>query len=229
MEAKALHDLTAGYALNALGPSEEEAYEEHLARCPRCREELASFAEVAGTLAYGVETPPPAPGLRDRILEQARSERPNVLSLRPRFVTVTRAVAAVAACAAVGFGVWAITLSRQLDRERSAERRIEAVLGSSSARPIALSGGRGTLFVAPSGRAVLAVSKLERAPRGRTYEAWVIRRGTPERAGLFEGGGSLALVPLDRTVPNGARVAVTLERAGGVDAPQGQPLFSASA
>ncbi len=61
MDSDAPHELTAAYALDALDAAEERAYEEHLARCPRCREELASLTETAGALAYGVEpaTPPP--------------------------------------------------------------------------------------------------------------------------------------------------------------------------
>ena len=46
-----VHDLTAAYALDALDPEEERSYEQHLAGCERCREELASFSEVAGSLA----------------------------------------------------------------------------------------------------------------------------------------------------------------------------------
>ena len=33
MEANALHDLTAAYALDALDPEDARAYEAHLARC----------------------------------------------------------------------------------------------------------------------------------------------------------------------------------------------------
>src|ERR687883_22553 len=107
MEAESIHELTAAYALDALDSDEEREYEEHLARCTRCREDLASFSEAAPSLAYGVESPPPPPGLRDRILEQARSERPNVVPLKPRRTrtwAIPAAAAAVAACAAIGLG-----------------------------------------------------------------------------------------------------------------------------
>ena len=72
MEADAIHELTAAYALDALDEHDEREYEEHLARCPSCREELASLTEAATSLAYGVESPSPPAGLRDRILQQAR-------------------------------------------------------------------------------------------------------------------------------------------------------------
>ena len=42
-----IHELSAGYALDALDPEERDAYERHLAGCRECQEELASFWEVA--------------------------------------------------------------------------------------------------------------------------------------------------------------------------------------
>ena len=80
-----LHELTAGYALDALDAAEHERYEAHLASCERCREDLQGFWQVAGSLAYAAAGPAPPASLRDRILEQARSERPNVVPLRRRF------------------------------------------------------------------------------------------------------------------------------------------------
>ena len=61
---------------------------------------------------------------------------------------------------------------------------------------------------------------------GKTYEAWVIAKGSaPRPAGLFSGGGN-TMVHLRGTVPPHAVVAVTVERAGGVSAPTTTPIFS---
>jgi anti-sigma-K factor RskA len=55
----------------------------------------------------------------------------------------------------------------------------------------------------------------------------VIPKGkAPERAGLFGGGGRVS-VRLRPRVPAGSKVAVTVEPAGGVDAPTGKIRFSA--
>jgi anti-sigma factor RsiW len=229
MEADTIHELTAAYALDALDEREELEYEAHLARCPRCREELASFTETATSLAYGVESPAPPADLRDRILERARAERPNVVPLRPAWRSWTAAAAAVAACAAIGLGIWAVTLSRSLDRERSAKQQQASVLSIVSdpaARRFALSGSHGTLVVSRSGAGALLVSNLRPAPSGKTYEAWVIQGKTPRRAGLF---GKAKPFKLTRPVPQGAVVAVTLERHGGVDAPTTKPITAAQA
>jgi anti-sigma factor RsiW len=229
MEADTIHELTAAYALDALDEREEREYEEHLARCPRCREELASFTETATSLAYGVESPAPPPDLRDRILERARAERPNVVPLRPAWRSWTAAAAAVAACAAIGLGIWAATLSRSLDRERSAKEQqagLLSIVSDPAARRFALSGSHGTLVVSHTGAGALLVSNLRPAPSGKTYEAWVIQGKTPKRAGTF---GEAKPFELTRPIPQGAVVAVTLERHGGVDAPTTKPITAAQA
>jgi anti-sigma factor RsiW len=229
MEADTIHELTAAYALDALDEREELEYEAHLARCPRCREELAFFTETATSLAYGVESPAPPPHLRDRILARARAERPNVVPLRPAWRSWTAAAAAVAACAAIGLGIWAVALSRSLDRTRSAKEQqagVLSIVSDPAARRFALSGSHGTLVVSRTGAGALLVSNLRPAPSGETYEAWVIRGKTPRRAGIF---GEAKPFKLTRPVPQGAVVAVTLERHGGVDAPTSKPITAAQA
>ena len=120
MEADALHDLTAAYALDAPDAEDASRYEAHLARCDRCQDELASLSESASALAYAADAPAPPADLRTRILEQARGERPNVVPLRPRWLRPVSAAAAVAACAAIGLGLWAVSLSGKLDRRDAA-------------------------------------------------------------------------------------------------------------
>jgi anti-sigma-K factor RskA len=219
VEHQGIHELSAAYALHALDPSDESAFEEHLVRCDRCRKEVSSFQEVAAALAYDVEAPAPSPALKERILERARSERENVVPFRRRWTLPVAAAAAVAASlAAVGLGVWGARLSSQLDEQRAQNR--------SAAEVFALAGARGSLIVTPSGEAALVVRKLAPAPAGKTYEAWVIDGGMPKPAGTFPGGEPTAFV-LTQPVPAGAVVAVTLEVAGGVDQPTGDPLFTA--
>jgi anti-sigma factor RsiW len=67
MEADALHDLTAAYALDALDPEDARRYEAHLARCERCQDELAALSESASARAYATDAPAPPAELRARI------------------------------------------------------------------------------------------------------------------------------------------------------------------
>lgn len=220
MERDEIHDLTAAYALDALSAAEAEAFEEHLRRCGRCRDEVARLREPVAALAH--DAPPAAapPELRARILDQARRERGRVVPLRPRWAVPAAAAAAVAACAALGLGLWAASLHRDLGRRDA----LMAILADPGARRVALSGGRGTLVVSPDRRAALLAASLGAPPSGKTYEIWVIRGGTPARAGLFSGQGA---VLVDRTLPPGSTLAVTLERAGGVERPTSRPLLTA--
>lgn len=231
MEREEVHELTAAYALDALAEADEAEYEEHLRHCERCREELAAFQETATALAYAVPSPAPPAALRERILEEARRERPNVVPLRPRWgLRAASAVAAAAAATAVGVGVWAAGLSSSLGEERAARDRLEEVtdiLARPDARRIAVEGAQGVLVVAPTGEAALVVTGLEPAPAGRTYEAWVIEESRPRPAGLFDVRGETTIVALERSVPAEAVVAVTLEPEGGVAEPTGTPLFTA--
>jgi anti-sigma-K factor RskA len=229
MEANAIHDLTAAYALDALDSEEAREYEAHLAHCERCRSELASLSETATALAYATEAPAPPPQLRARILQQARNERSNVVPLRPRWATPVAAVAAVAACAAIGLGIWAASLSNKLDQRTAVlaqQERLAAILAEPSSRRIAFEDGRGTLVVTPMGEGVLVLKRLERAPAGKTYEAWVAGGGSPEPAGTFDGGSAVVLKRLERLVPDGAAVLLTVEKDGGTDAPTTNPFLT---
>ena len=212
-----LHSLVAPYALDALDQDEERSFEEHLALCERCREELAGLREAAAALAFAPPTAVPPPELKERILEQARAERRNVVPLRRRrnWTAPLAAAATVAAAAAIVLGIWAASLANSQDP-------LESVLSKPGARIIAM-GSAGGVAVAPSGDAVLAVAG-PRAPAGKTYEAWVIRGGKAKAAGLFRGRAGTSIVELGPDVPPGSVVAVTLERAGGVPQPTTKPL-----
>ena len=84
---------------------------------------MAAFHDTAASLAHGVEAQQPPPGLRARILDEARGERENVVPLRPRWVLrATGAVAAVAAILAIVFGIWAASLHNELGGEAPGSR-----------------------------------------------------------------------------------------------------------
>ena len=222
------HSLVGPYALDALDEHEVRGFEEHLALCERCREELAGLREAAAALAYGAAGPEPASELKERILAQARSERQTVVPLRPRrnWTAPLAAAAAVAACAALGLGIWAATLKSDLDAARNKAKNdaLVSVLVQPGAKFVPLN-SRAKLAYAPSGSATLLVS-APRAPSGKTYEAWVIERGKASPAGLFGGGKSASVIRITRPVRPGAIVAVTLERSGGVDQPTRKPLMA---
>jgi anti-sigma-K factor RskA len=226
MEHDAYNELTAAYALDALDDDETQAYEEHLAGCAICQDNLAAMSGTMVQLAFAAPPVDPRPELRERILEAARAERQspapaereNVVSLRPRrwrpsTRTAVAAAVAVAACLVIGLGVWNVSLSRQLDDARSALVTVP------------IEGAQGSVVVGAGNEAVLVVSSLDEAPAGKTYEAWVIDDGTARPAGTFGGGGTVA-VNLQHPVRDGSVVAVTVEREGGTDQPTSTPIIT---
>ena len=236
MGPEAIHDLTSAYALDALDADEAREFEEHMRHCAQCQSELADLQEVTAVLAYAAPPAAAAPALRGRILEQARAERSNVIPFpraqaqpRRRTTWILGAAAAAAAAVAIGLGIWAATLHNDLGAERSAHSRLEqalAIAASPDSAHVDLTGANGSLAVAPSGRGVLVIPDLGKAPAGKTYEAWVIRGSKPSPAGLFRGGGS-TVVPLSRRVPPGSVVAVTVEPKGGMPMPTTTPFITA--
>lgn len=218
MDDNALHELTAGYALDALEAADARAYEQHLAHCPRCQDELAAFAAAAGALAFGAAPAEPPAALRERILSTARAERSNVVPMRARFrpALAVRALAVAASAAAVGLGIWNVALHQRLDRSHEA------------LRSVVLHGAAGSVVLGAGGQGTMVVANLVSPPAGKTYEAWVIRDGKAEPAGTFAAGGKTVVVHLLRPVPKGAIVAVTIERAGGAEQPTTQPIITSS-
>jgi anti-sigma-K factor RskA len=233
MEA-GIHELTAGYALDALEPEERSAYEAHLAGCAQCRQELASFWETTEALAVAASGPPPSAALRERILADVRAEPPqNVVPLEPRrarrAAPALAAAAAVAAVVALGIGLWASTLSSDLDETRAAlarTRAAAAIVADPTAQTVDLAEGNGRLVVGTDGRAALVLSNLGPAPSGKTYQAWIIEDDNPISAGVFPGEEGLDVVLVEGDVADGEVVAVTVEKAGGVDAPTTAPIVA---
>jgi anti-sigma-K factor RskA len=225
------HDLVAPYALDALDEPEREAFERHLAECDECQAQLAELQEATDALAYAAQGPEPPLELRERILEAARRDRNGAKIIpfpkRRWIFPTTAAVAAVAAAVAVAVGLWANSLSNQLDRERSAKesyaRAVELLRGGASVTQLA--DAQGGLVVGGNRNAALVICGLRRAPSGKTYEAWVIRGQVAKPAGLFRGGSGCRPVLLTIPVPAGAVVGVTLERRGGVKQPTQVPLL----
>jgi anti-sigma-K factor RskA len=216
------HSLVAPYALDALDEREEKEFEQHLALCERCREELGSLREAAAALAVGAPPAKPPPELRQRILDQARSERSNVVPLRRprRWAPVLAATTAIAAAAAIVLGIWATSLDNSNDP-------LESVLSKPGSRLVSM-GHYGGVAVGPDGQAVLALA-VPPAPASKTYEAWVIRGGKATPAGLFSGRPGTSIVKVSKPVGAGSVVAVTVEPSGGSPQPTSKPFVLSGA
>ena len=183
-----------------------------------------AIAAPGRTPAAGAARPDPRRGTR-RAANRRLARCPPSLTAVP----VLGAAAAIAACAAIAFGLWGAAASRDRDDTRAALEQAQsaaAVLSDPNARTIELEAGDGRLVVGEDGEAVLVLDALGPAPAGKTYEVWVSDGGAPVRAGLFDGAHDRDVVPVEETVDPGSVVAVTVEDAGGVDAPTSQPIVA---
>lgn len=224
-----LDDLAA-YALGVLDGDELRALTVHLESCASCRAEVRSFAETAWAIAetQGRDAPP---RMRAAIVERARQDAerraPRRFAglwrelLRPVPLVVPLALAAVLVVALVGYG----------SARRDADRYATVVAGAVGARVVplaatgAVAGVRGSLVVPANGGAPYLILDLPAPASGKTWEAWVIRGGTPVRAGVTDARGVTALT-LTANVAGGDTIAVTEEPAGGVDAPTGRAVLA---
>jgi anti-sigma-K factor RskA len=199
-----VHEPAAAFALDALDRDEAAEFEQHLAICPDCEDELARLRVAAVALAFAIDQPVPRPELRLRVLDTGAPLVPLRSRRRPQLVTVA---AALAACVALAIVLRPWDDGRLLGDMRGYEAR----------------GAKATLLVDRSGDAVLAVRRLPSPPAGKGYELWVIAGGNPAPAGWVRG----PLTALTRPVPRGAAVAVSIEPLAGSRQPTGPLLLRA--
>jgi anti-sigma factor RsiW len=226
------HLLSGAYALDALDPEERAAFEQHLAECPQCAEEVRGFEETAARLGDAASVPVPA-HLRDAVLDQVRrtpQERPVVVPLRRRRrLAGSLAAAAVAAAVLGGVTVYAVDQHRDAEQLRVQRSELDEVLGAPDATfataPVK-GGGIVKVVVSPrTDRAVMVLSQLPALDEEHDYQMWtqvgdemvsagVVPRDEHGRVGthLMEG------------VDEVSAVALTVEPAGGSDGPSSDPI-----
>ena len=144
-----LHTMTGAYAVDALPADEQDRFEDHLAVCDACEQEVRELQATAARLgATSVAAPPSA--LRGRVLAEidgVRQERPapivvpDELAARrtaPRWVAASLGVAAAMLLLAVGGLVGVVTSLQEqvagLEVAAGAAEQASADLASVSAR-----------------------------------------------------------------------------------------------
>lgn len=230
------------YALGALETADKSEIEEHLRTgCPACSSGIRSAAAFAGVLATMPEQVQPPSRLRRRVLASVG------IGQSSRGWIAACAALSVALAAAV---VWLgrenrdrdIALAEARDEIRHSAADLAAAqsalqfLGEPATRQVVFGQGkpqppRGSVFVNPQRGVLLIASNLPPAPSGKTYELWLIpRKGAPQPAGLFQSnpqGSAMYLRPGAVDMAATGAVAVTLEPAGGSNAPTATPVIVA--
>lgn len=234
-----VHHLAAAYALDAVDEAERRAFEAHYHECDICRADVVDHRETLAQLA-AASPASPSPDVRDRVLaEIARTRQLSPLVpdgaidlavRRRRRRTVAGGVLAAAA-AIVLFVAGAVVVDRATGPDLGDE--IAAVLDDPDARLVTLApddttGAVGSVRVAWSpttGRAVVLGDDLAPAPDGRAYELWLIDDAGPQPMRLLDPAADGRVRSAFDVAAEPAAWGVTIEPAGGSDAPTGDILF----
>jgi anti-sigma-K factor RskA len=172
------HEEVAGYLLGSLSPNERAAFEQHLAQCASCREQVRELGIPAELLARAVPAYEVPSGLAARTLSAIDAsagvgrlhEREPAPRRRPWRRSLALAPAAAALIVGAFFG------ASQLDRPGGGEEvELEAVLA-----PPEGGSARATVVVSKTsiGRVVsFSSNDLPILPKGEYYELWFVGPG----------------------------------------------------
>jgi hypothetical protein len=229
-----LDSLLGARALDAVDPGEREQIDRYLAENPWARAEIDETREVMSLL---VEPEEGSPALWTRIQEEISRppEATNVHRLtappRARRPFARRAIALVAAAAAVVFAVLVgMELgddggTRLADRQAQARAAAEEARGDPESRQAALADTDGVVRARvvrlPDGTGYVTNTALEQLASGRTYQLWALIDDTMGPA--FVSAGVLGRDPDVAAFRFDGRVrgfAISTERSPGALAPR---------
>ena len=216
-------DLLSEHALGMLRGAELRRVERHLRQCATCREELASWQQVADSLAYAPPPVEPSEELRERILgigPAPAAER----SLMRRLAPAWAALGVAALAVSVGFNVALWQRAGAAEALVAESRAVRLV-------PTADAAGASARLVptADARRATLVAQGLPPLPPDRQYQLWLIKDGVRVSGGVFsvspDGRAKVAVrAPMPLATYTG--FGVTIEPAGGSPGPTGPRVLA---
>jgi anti-sigma-K factor RskA len=217
----------ASYAAGALTAAERRELERDAGRSRRLAAEVDEFVETAALL--GLAVPPVAPPA------SARSQLLDAVAGLPQAGTVRRGpwlarpmAAMLGAAAAVLLVVGGAVAGLQLSSRPSAVDQIVAAADYEQVvMPMHDGGSVTAMWSASLGRAALHIEGMADPPSDRVYQAWLIRTdGRAVPAGTFMAGEHLDVtMALAAEMHAGDAIGITMEPAGGSEAPTTEPLL----
>ena len=247
MNHEQAHDHLEEFVAGTLSAEDQAAVSAHLdTGCEECLRRVRELSEISALLADAAPPAEPPPGLRKRLMEQARgSDKSNGVS-GGGFVRWLPALIAAAAVVLVVLWSWDLRsanqqLQSQLDSTRVAlsdlEKDIAAyedatfLLGEPGMQFIDLAGvapneqAFGKVVLDPDkGTGIVYMYALPPTPEGMAYQLWVVREGKPTSAGTFTvNEDGTAMLKLERVDDLSEVLAfnVTIEPEGGASEPTG--------
>lgn len=237
-EPGAIHDLAAVYALDALHDDERREFEVHLTTCAACRRDVAEFREAASHLGDATSAPPP-PALKQSVLAGIATtpQQPAIESEAPpapvasidaaqrRRRSQRRWMVPIGIAAAL---ILIVSAAVVVVNVGSDDVTIADVRSADDVMVATLAGEDAELLVSWSpqlGRVAVEADEVAATGANQVYELWAIVGETPVAAGLIEhdGGAVSALFEVDES--DVGAWGVTIEPAGGSDAPTPPILY----
>ncbi len=241
------HTLAGAYAMDAVGGTDRALFEQHLASCESCRQEVRGLREATAALAAATAVEPPA-ALRDVVLQAAARTRqlpPAAEDAGP--VTVRRAryrsrrsrgsgagwpsklligLAAAVVVIAVALGVTSYArMQHGLDQAQGRDHSVAAVLSAPDAHMASghvSTGGTATVVTSHRmGMLVFTAADLHALPTTKAYELWLIGPSGSRPAGMLAGSGHGRMVgPMVVSGISGSdRIGLSVEPANGSPQP----------
>jgi anti-sigma-K factor RskA len=239
-----IHTLTGAYAADALPEDERRAFEQHLAACEACAQEVAELQATAARLGAASYEPPPA-RLKAAVLaeiDEVRQEPPRRpaqdagATSRPgrfgggRWSGVALPAAAIVVVAVLGLSAVVANLNTRVHEVETRATQLTDVLAASDAQLIDTEGPAGSrarvVVSASRGEAVFLASGMDPAPQEHTYELWLIHDAGATPAGLFdvdERGRATRVMTGD--LGSTLAIGVTVEPEGGSPQPTTDPVM----
>ena len=223
-------EMIPAHVLSALDGVEERALEEHLAECAECRRDLAEWQATAASLALSADPLEPSADLRDKILGQIKSSNVVPLQRRPR--NLWNSLGLIAAVVLFAALIVAIIVLWQQNRRLKQENQVTQLITSPGKTDVKelkgtteAPGANAKMLIDWRGHALLIVNGLPRPPQGKEYQLWFIEpKGRPMPKKTFStdnAGKGLVEEQIGEVAREYGVFAVTLEPAGGVQAPTG--------
>lgn len=217
----------ASYAVGALTAAERRELEQELRRSPRLAAEVSEFSETAAMLGLAVEPVAPDAALRDRLLgtvETTPQESPVVRG--PWFSRPAAALLGAAAAVIIAIGGTAVAIT--LAREPSAIEQITAAADYERVVHEMDDGASVTaVWSASLERAALIVERMDAAPSGHVYQAWLIDgdgHAAPDVTFNPAGDAPVSL-SLSGEMHAGDAIGITIEPIGGSATPTTPPIL----
>ncbi|HEU0297176.1 MAG TPA: anti-sigma factor [Anaerolineales bacterium] len=226
------------YALGALDAEEVAALESHLKTCASCQTELAEYRAVGDVLLTVIPPKEPSAALRRRLQNRLPSAQKR---LRPRLNWSFSQVAMAAALVLLlVMNLYSILQVRALQLEQAHLARqyrtgetVLSMLSYPTTQRLAINSDNvvGSLLLDEDRDIVaLIVWNMPPLPENQTYQIWLIDpQDGRVSAGIFRPEGDRAyttqIVFPKQSLSNFTGIGVTVEPAGGSEAPTGDRVF----